>query len=265
MKLLHCVLAVLLLAATGQAVAQLPAGNAAGVATGHVHLTVSDVEKAKSIWLAFGATEITSGKLHALQFPGIYILLTQGAPTAGSSGSVIDHIGFAVKDLALYKQKLIDNGARIAAENAKLGLVIGELPGGVLVEFRSEPGIAGPIEFHHFHLKSADSDALQAWYIDTFGAEKSTRMNMPSAVVPGGRVDFLKAGAGQTIAPSKGRAIDHIGFEVNDLDAFAAKLRAKGIKFDREPTSVEALGLKIAFITDPAGTYIELTQGLRGR
>jgi hypothetical protein len=24
-------------------------------------------------------------------------------------------------------------------------------------------------------------------------------------------------------------------------------------------------GLKIAFITDPAGTYIELTQGLRGK
>lgn len=265
MKLLHSLLAALLLVGAGPAVAQLPPGNAAGVATGHIHLVLSDVEKAKSIWLAFGAKEIKSGKLQALQFPGIYIMLTKGAPTAGSGGSTIDHIGFAVKDLALYKQKLIDNGARIAAENASLGLVIGELPEGVLVEFRSEPGIAGPIEFHHFHLKSADPDALQAWYLDTFGAEKSTRMNMPSAVVPGGRVDFLKAGAGQTIAPSKGRAIDHIGFEVNDLDAFAAKLRAKGIKFDREPTSVEALGLKIAFITDPAGTYIELTQGLRGR
>lgn len=265
MKLLHSVLAALLLAAAGQAVAQIPAGNAVGVATGHIHLTLSDVEKAKSIWLAFGAKEITSGKLQALQFPGIYIMLTQRAPAAGSAGSVIDHIGFAVKDLALYKQKLIDNGARITAENANLGLVIGELPEGVLVEFRSEPGIAGPIEFHHFHLKSADPDALQAWYLDTFGAEKSTRMNLPSAVVPGGRVDFLKAAAGQTVAPSKGRAIDHIGFEVDDFDAFAAKLRNKGIKFDREPSAVEALGLKIAFITDPAGTYIELTQGLRGR
>ena len=57
MKLLHFVLAALLLVAAGPAVAQLPPGNAAGVATGHIHLTVSDVEKAKSIWLAFGANQ----------------------------------------------------------------------------------------------------------------------------------------------------------------------------------------------------------------
>ncbi|HET7925004.1 MAG TPA: VOC family protein, partial [Rhodanobacteraceae bacterium] len=171
----------------------------------------------------------------------------------------------AVKDLALYKQKLLDSGARIVAENEKLGLVIGELPEGALVEFRSEPGLAQPIEFHHFHLKVADPDALQAWYDDVFGAEKSSRMNLPSSVVPGGRVDFLKAAAGATTAPSKGRAIDHIGFEVDDLDSFAARLKAKGIKFDREPQTIDAIGLKIAFITDPAGTYIELTQGLRGK
>ena len=32
-----------------------------------------------------------------------------------------------------------------------------------------------------------------------------------------------------------------------------------------DESTIEALGLKIAFFTDPAGTYIELTQGLRGR
>jgi catechol 2,3-dioxygenase-like lactoylglutathione lyase family enzyme len=254
-----------LLGAAGNASAQLPAGNAAGVATGHIHLAVMDVDRAKAIWLAFGAKEITSGRLQLLGFPGVYVMLAQRAPTASSAGSVIDHIGFAVKDLESYKQKLLDQGAKIVAENAKLGLVIGELPEGALVEFRSEPSITHPIEFHHVHLKAADPGALQAWYVDTFGAEKSSRMNLPSAVVPGGRIDLLKAAANTTIEPSKGRAIDHIGFEVDDLDAFAAKLKAKGIKFDREPATVEAIGLKIAFITDPAGTYIELTQGLRGK
>jgi catechol-2,3-dioxygenase len=265
MKIRHGALGLLLAIATGNAYAQLPAGNAAGVATGHIHLAVADVDKAKAIWLAFGAKDVVSGNLKALGFPGVYVMLAQRAPTASSAGSVVDHIGFAVQDLALYKQKLIDNGARIVAENAALGLVIGELPEGALIEFRSEPAIIHPIEFHHVHLKSADSAALQAWYIDTFGAEKSTRMNLPSAVVPGGRVDFLKAAADTTMEPSKGRAIDHIGFEVDDLDAFAATLREKGIKFDREPQLIDAIGVKIAFITDPAGTYIELTQGLRGK
>jgi catechol 2,3-dioxygenase-like lactoylglutathione lyase family enzyme len=260
----HSTLTVLLFFA-GVASAQLPAGNAAGVATGHIHLAVADVEKAKSIWLALGAQDVASGNLKALGFPGVYIMLAQRAPTASSAGSVIDHIGFAVKDLAVYKQKLLDSGAKIVAENANLGLVIGELPEGALVEFRSEPAITHAIEFHHVHLKSADPDALQAWYIDAFGAERSTRMNLPSAVVPGGRVDFLKAAADTTMEPSKGRAIDHIGFEVDDLDAFAAALKAKGIVFDREPAMIDAIGVKIAFLTDPAGTYIELTQGLRGR
>jgi catechol 2,3-dioxygenase-like lactoylglutathione lyase family enzyme len=265
MKLLIRAVCALLLLAAGDSFAQLPAGNAAGVATGHIHLAVTDTAKAKAIWLAFGAKDVKNGNFQALGFPGIYVMLAQRAPTASSAGSVVDHVGFAVKDLALYKQKLLDNGAKVVAENANLGLVIGELPEGTLVEFRSEPTIANPIEFHHFHLKSADPDALQTWYIDTFGAEKSTRMNLPSAVVPGGRVDFLKATPDKPTEPSKGRAIDHIGFEVNDLDSFAARLRAKGIKFDREPAMVEAIGVKIAFITDPAGTYIELTQGLRGK
>lgn len=265
MKLVLRAFCALWLVVGGNALAQLPAGNAAGVATGHIHLAVMDIAQAKAIWLDFGAKDITSGRFQALGFPGIYVMLAQRAPTASSAGSVIDHVGFAVKDLALYKQKLLDHGAKIVAENANLGLVIGELPEGTLVEFRSEPAIAHPIEFHHFHLKSADPDALQAWYIDTFGAEKSSRMNLPSAVVPGGRVDFLKATADKPTEPSKGRAIDHIGFEVADLDAFAAKLRAKGIKFDREPALIEAIGVKIAFIVDPAGTYIELTQGLRGK
>jgi catechol 2,3-dioxygenase-like lactoylglutathione lyase family enzyme len=262
LRFVACILFALM---SARAFAQLPAGNSMGVATGHMHLAVMDVERAKAIWLDFGAKEVTSGQLKALAFPGVYVMLAQRAPTASSAGSVVDHIGFAVKDLALYKQKLLDNGAKIVAENANLGLVIGELPEGALVEFRSEPGIAHPIELHHVHLKAADPDKLQAWYVDTFGAEKSSRMNLPSAVVPGGRIDLLKAAADAPTEPSKGRAIDHIGFEVDDLDAFAAKLRAKGIKFDREPATIEAIGLKIAFITDPAGTYIELTQGLRGK
>ena len=59
--------------------------------------------------------------------------------------------------------------------------------------------------------------------------------------------------------------MDHIGFEIKDLDAFCKKLDADGIKFDMPLRDVPAIGLKIAFIIDPAGTRIELTQGLAGK
>ena len=62
--------------------------------------------------------------------------------------------------------------------------------------------------------------------------------------------------------PTKGRGLDHIGFEVADLDAFVASLAAKGIKIEAPVRQVPNTKVKIAFLTDPWGTYIELTEGL---
>jgi Predicted dioxygenase of extradiol dioxygenase family len=70
------------------------------------------------------------------------------------------------------------------------------------------------------------------------------------------------AARGATPKPSQGAAIDHIGFEVTDMNAFAAKMERLGIKFDRPPERRDDINLTIAFITDPVGTYIEITQGL---
>ena len=55
---------------------------------------------------------------------------------------------------------------------------------------------------------------------------------------------------------------DHIGFEIKNLDAFTKKLEAQGIKLDRPYTKVPQLGIAIAFIKDPWGTNIEMTEGL---
>ena len=63
------------------------------------------------------------------------------------------------------------------------------------------------------------------------------------------------------VVATKGRVIDHIGFEIKDLAAFVKQLEAKGIKFDVPYREVPAIGLKIAYITDPTGVYIELTEG----
>lgn len=64
------------------------------------------------------------------------------------------------------------------------------------------------------------------------------------------------------MAPTKGRSLDHIGFEVNDLDAFAKKPEALGISFDVAPRQVSDSKTRVAFLTDPWGTYIEVTENL---
>ena len=74
--------------------------------------------------------------------------------------------------------------------------------------------------------------------------------------------ELLKPGRTQ---PTKGRTLDYIGFEVNNLEAFCKKLAANGMKFD-EPYLARALRHKSfasAMLTDPWGVSIELTEGLR--
>jgi extradiol dioxygenase family protein len=61
---------------------------------------------------------------------------------------------------------------------------------------------------------------------------------------------------------TKGRALDHVGFEVKNLEAFCKQLEANGVHFDVPYRKVAALGIAIAFLTDPMGGYIELTEGL---
>ena len=76
-------------------------------------------------------------------------------------------------------------------------------------------------------------------------------------------------GVNLTFSPSstpsegtKGRSLDHIGFEVDDLKNFCQRLESQGVKFDRPYREIPGLGIGVAFLTDPFGTYIELTEGL---
>ena len=110
----------------------------------------------------------------------------------------------------------------------------------------------------HFFLPEAAIPQSQAWYGKIFGAQASLRNNAPVADVPGTQLRFNKADMAQ--APTKGRVLDHIGFDVKDLQAFIKKLEANGIKLDRPYTKNEQTGAALAFITDPWGTYIELNE-----
>ncbi len=57
-----------------------------------------------------------------------------------------------------------------------------------------------------------------------------------------------------------GRVLDHIGFDVKDLQAFIKKIEAEGIKLDEPYRKNAATGNAITYITDPWGTRVELVQ-----
>jgi hypothetical protein len=93
-----------------------------------------------------------------------------------------------------------------------------------------------------------------------FGAKPATRGTFISAALPG--VELTFAPSTTPVAPTRGRVLDHIGFEVKGLEAFCRKLESEGIKLDRPYTVVPGFKLGIAFLSDPWGTYIELNEGL---
>ena len=60
---------------------------------------------------------------------------------------------------------------------------------------------------------------------------------------------------------SQGYAVALVARNAERLAAGVKALEAKGIKFDVPYREVPAIELKIAYITDPNGVYIELTEG----
>jgi len=231
---------------------------------GHLHLIVADPDAQKKVWVeALGAQAEKAGALDLLKLPGIFIIVSKGMPNGGTNGSSVNHIGIAVKDYAAIKDKL-------AAANVKMQeltpnqQMFATFPEDVRVEIMEVKDQAAPVMFHHIHMSVVDGEATRGWYVKTFGASAGSRRNLPAAMIPGGEVDFLRAQ--MPPAPTKGRSLDHIGFEVKDLEAFTKKLQADGITLDMPYTDMtQRLGLKIAFLTDPAGTRIELTEGLAAK
>jgi catechol 2,3-dioxygenase-like lactoylglutathione lyase family enzyme len=244
------------------ATAQLAPPNAAGFTGGHTHLGVADVAQHREIWLSFGAREVNYAGMQMLAFPGMYILLAERHDVPASIDTSANHIGFTIRDYAHYKTLLQQAGANLFFDDAENGQILADLPGGVRVEFAVDAEQQEPILFHHTHLAAIDGAALRDWYVKVFGAEVGERRGLPSAVIPGARVDILPVRGDTAPLGSRGSAIDHIGFDVTDMDAFAAHLAALDIPFEIEPRVVGGGLVRIAFITDPVGTFIEITEGL---
>jgi predicted enzyme related to lactoylglutathione lyase len=276
-------LALLLLAPASRASAQLLAAKDGPIVYGHHHLAVTSVADHKKFWVeTLGGTAVTIGtnNLEIIKFPNALLFMRAMAPTGGSKGTTVNHIGFSVPNLRTVVDKAKANGYKmVTAEEAPaavkvqndIGLTSGGDVSGIayvmgpddikveLVEITKQ---TMPIVSHHVHFFSQKPEEVQAWYVKVFGSK-------PRAAATNGIIGSDLPGIGLSVSNSpapvvgtRGRVIDHIGFELKGLEEFCKKLEAQGIKLDRPYTPVPALGIAIAFITDPWGTYIELTEGL---
>jgi catechol 2,3-dioxygenase-like lactoylglutathione lyase family enzyme len=253
--LLSCVIACLW---TDPAEAQLASPGEGGVAMGHVHLVARDVEASRRFFTSLGGMPVQNGSLQLIQFPGVFVMLRQAEPTAGTVGSVINHFGFNVKDIKGSVAKWQAAGLKVEVTRADQAWLM--TPDGARVEILEDAAITQPIRMHHVHFNVVAVPEVQAWYAKHFGAVPGKRGQNAAGDLPGvnltfGKVEMVNAG-------TRGRALDHIGFEIRDLPQFIAKLEAAGVKLDSPLRKAGNNTTSIAFLTDPWGTYIELTEGL---
>ncbi len=240
---------------------QLVPPNETGVTMGHLHLRVRDPQAHIRIWReVIGAKDVEYGTLNALQLPGVVLAFTKGEPTGGTDDSGVNHLGFLTRDLDKTKAHLVAAGCQIVREMPATRQMFSMWPDGVKIEFSEDKTIDVPYKHHHIHFQTNQVQEQRAWYAQHFGAIPGRRLKFEAADLPG--VNLSWNPADKPMTPTKGRSVDHIGFEVKNLKAFIARLEAAGIKFDRGFTHVPQIGLDIAFFTDPWGVYVELTEGL---
>jgi len=268
----------LLLAVGTTASAQLNAAKEGPVVYGHHHLNVTSIDEQMKFWVdTLGGTTAPFGSGQLVKFPNVHVLLSERPPTGGTKGTTVNHVGFwvpSVRDaLARVRSagypivtraelpptlEVVDDMAHIADQDTYVAFVMA--PDDIKVELVENRTQAESIALHHIHFSTQDVDAMKAWYVRMFDAAPGMRGSFEAADLPGVNLTF--SSSSEALEGTQGRSLDHIGFEVDGLEAFCDRLESMGVTFDRPYREVEALGIAIAFFTDPFGTYIELTEGL---
>jgi catechol 2,3-dioxygenase-like lactoylglutathione lyase family enzyme len=111
---------------------------------------------------------------------------------------------------------------------------------------------AGATEFAHMLLKVSDIKRSERFYVDLLGFKIR-----PAKPLPDGRpfVPFTQ-GLALTDGGPQQLQIDHMAFKAKDVPAIAARLKAAGVKFDRDLHD-GIYGLTI-YVFDPDGNMVEL-------
>ena len=249
--------------ATASAWAQPLPPSEAGVTMGHWHLNSGDVDANRKIFLALGGTAFKLGTFEIVKFPGVYVYLNmpQGAPPSagGNDGAVVNQVGVAVQSLQETAARLKASGVRVQpGVNGRADQAFMTIPDGLSIEIVEDKNQKVPIQHRNIQFSVTESSIpeIQAWYAKVFSAKPLTHDQNRAAEIPGASLNFVKAD--RPTVTTKGRVLDHIGFDVKNLEAFLNNLQANGIKLDRPYTKTPFVAL--AFIYDPWGTYIELNE-----
>jgi catechol 2,3-dioxygenase-like lactoylglutathione lyase family enzyme len=222
----------------------------------HIHLAVPDPDKAYEWYVKNleGQVGENPGRIMFEPFSGrrplpVLLMFLRVPDAKPSEGGVIDSIGFSVADVVATVRALEAAGAKVVSPSVVVD------PWGTKIELVNDiPGRG----FHHVTLRVDDPDVTLRWFAYAFGGQR-TKMGGRDAL----RYErtYLVVTKGEGAAPSQGRSIDHLGFGPLNMDADAAALKSKGVKFTTEPSAKpNQLGHRTGYVEAPGGIRIELVE-----
>jgi lactoylglutathione lyase len=123
------------------------------------------------------------------------------------------------------------------------------------------------MKFLHTSITVKRMDESLRFYTEVLGLEFERRRTIPEnhaeiAFVrdpaTGARVELTHWDGKESF--EAGEQLDHLAFEVADLDRFLLKVRTQGVTVAKEPYRLAGGTSRIAFILDPNDVWIELIE-----
>ena len=226
-----------------------------------VHLGVPSPEDAARWYVQYlGAAP--GDHLDRVWFGATRVIFLRNEAPAPSHGAAIDHFGLSVYDVDAQLKVLDGSGARLVSPPSDVpGLhrsAFVEDPWGTRIELLHDPEHTG---FHHVQLQVPDPVAARRWYVRRFGGRDARFKDRLAGVQYGDVWLFIERAA--DAVPSRGHAIDHVGWRMPDLLAKAGQLKELGLAFTTEPQPGPPGAFSpvlMSFAEDPWGVKIELLQ-----
>lgn len=170
-------------------------------------------------------------------------------------------MGLNVQDLDESLARWQAAGVPVAHSGAPFPQAWVETPGGLLIEILQTPDQEHPIQHHHVHyyVPEADIPVAQQWYAEVFEVVPGMRGRFDAADIPGANLTFSAADG--ELDGTRGRVLDHVGFEVEDLGAFCRRVEERSdVELDRPCERDPITGQMRAYLYDPWGTYLAVTE-----
>ncbi len=128
------------------------------------------------------------------------------------------------------------------------------------------------MRFLHTSLTVRNIDESLRFYTKVLGLEFERRREIPENhaeiafvrdPLSGARVELTHWQGKDAFEP--GEQLDHLAFEVEDLDEALARARAEGARVAKEPFRLSGGSSRLAFLLDPNEVWIELIEHPRTR